>query len=380
LPWYSNNQVQEKSMTSNPTEAQVMQALSHVIEPELHKDLVSLNMIHNLKIDNGVVDFTVMLTTPACPLKNQIEEETREAAMSVPGVQTVNVNFDASVPGDRRLLSKMDIGVKNAIAVASGKGGVGKSTMATNLALALAQTGASVGLLDADIYGPNIPLMMGVRERPRAANGRILPPRGHGVKLMSMGFLVEEDTPIIWRGPMIHSALRQFLSDVDWGDLDYMLVDLPPGTGDASLSLAQSLSLTGVVVVTTPQDVALADVVKGIGMFTQLEVPVLGVVENMSYFVCGHCGERTDIFSHGGGEAVAERMQVPFLGNVPIDPVVRAGGDSGQPVVIAEPQAPAATAIYEIATKVAAAISVQNVSSPLPVEFKADPNLPILNS
>jgi ATP-binding protein involved in chromosome partitioning len=380
LPWYSNNQVQEKSMTSNPTEAQVMQALSHVIEPELHKDLVSLNMIHNLKIDNGVVDFTVMLTTPACPLKNQIEEETREAAMSVPGVQTVNVNFDASVPGDRRLLSKMDIGVKNAIAVASGKGGVGKSTMATNLALALAQTGASVGLLDADIYGPNIPLMMGVRERPRAANGRILPPRGYGVKLMSMGFLVEEDTPIIWRGPMIHSALRQFLSDVDWGDLDYMLVDLPPGTGDASLSLAQSLSLTGVVVVTTPQDVALADVVKGIGMFTQLEVPVLGVVENMSYFVCGHCGERTDIFSHGGGEAVAERMQVPFLGNVPIDPVVRAGGDSGQPVVIAEPQAPAATAIYEIATKVAAAISVQNVSSPLPVEFKADPNLPILNS
>jgi ATP-binding protein involved in chromosome partitioning len=380
LPWYLNNQIQEKIMTSNPTEAQVMQALSHVIEPELHKDLVSLNMIHNLKIDNGVVDFTVMLTTPACPLKNQIEEEAREAAMSVPGVQTVNVNFDASVPGDRRLLSKMDIGVKNAIAVASGKGGVGKSTMATNLALALAQTGASVGLLDADIYGPNIPLMMGVHERPRAANGRILPPRGHGVKLMSMGFLVEEETPIIWRGPMIHSALRQFLSDVDWGDLDYMVVDLPPGTGDASLSLAQSLSLTGAIVVTTPQDVALADVVKGIGMFTQLEVPVLGVIENMSYFICGHCGERTDIFSHGGGKSVAERMQVPFLGDVPIDPVVRAGGDSGQPVVIAEPQAPAATAIYEIATKVAAAISVQNVSSPLPVEFKADPNLPILNS
>jgi ATP-binding protein involved in chromosome partitioning len=366
-----------KTMTSNPTEAQVMEALSHVIEPELHKDLVTLNMIRNLQVKNGVVDFTVMLTTPACPLKNQIEDEARAAVMGVPGVKSVKVSFDASVPEDRRLLSKMNIGVKNAIAVASGKGGVGKSTIATNLALALAGSGASVGLLDADIYGPNIPLMMGVHERPRSANGRILPPEGYGVKLMSMGFLVEEGTPIIWRGPMIHSALRQFLSDVDWGDLDYMVVDLPPGTGDASLSLAQSLTLTGVVIVTTPQDVALADVVKGIGMFKHLEVPVLGVVENMSYFVCGHCGQRTEIFSHGGGKAVAERMQVPFLGEVPIDPVVRLGGDSGQPIIIAEPESPAAVAIRDIAAKVAAAISIQNVQNPLPVEFKSDPDLPM---
>ena len=368
-------------MTSNPTEAQVMEALSHVIEPELHKDLVTLNMIRNLKIDNSVVDFTVMLTTPACPLRNQIEEEAMAAAMTVPGVKTVNVSFDASVPGDRRLLSKMDIGVKNAIAVVSGKGGVGKSTIATNLALALAQTGAKVGLLDADIYGPNIPLMMGVHERPRAANERILPPQGYGVKLMSMGFLVEEGTPIVWRGPMIHSALRQFISDVDWGNLDYMVVDLPPGTGDASLSLVQSLALTGAIIVTTPQEVALADVVKSIAMFQlkDLQVPVLGVIENMSYFVCGHCGERTEIFSHGGGKTVAERMGVPFLGEVPIDPVVRVGGDSGQPVVVAEPESPAAIAINEIAAKVAAAISVQNISSPLPVEFKTDPDLPILN-
>jgi ATP-binding protein involved in chromosome partitioning len=356
-------------MTSNPTEAQVMEALSHVIEPELHKDLVTLNMIRNLHIQDGVVDFTVMLTTPACPLKNQIEDEARAAVMAVPGVKTVNVSFDASVPEDRRLLGKMDIGVKNAIAVASGKGGVGKSTIATNLALALAQSGASVGLLDADIYGPNIPLMMGVHERPRSDNERILPPEGYGVKLMSMGFLVEEGTPIIWRGPMIHNALRQFISDVDWGGLDYLVVDLPPGTGDASLSLAQSLTLTGVVIVTTPQDVALADVVKGIAMFGHLEVPVLGVVENMSYFVCGHCGERTEIFSHGGGKAVAERMNVPFLGDVPIDPVVRIGGDSGRPVVVAEPDSPAAIAIREIASKVAAAISVQNVQNPLPAEF-----------
>lgn len=365
-------------MTSNPTEAQVMQALSRVIEPELHKDLVTLNMIRNLHVKDGVVDFTVMLTTPACPLKSQIEDEARAAVMKVPGVKTVKVSFDASVPEDRRLLSKMDIGVKNAIAVASGKGGVGKSTIATNLALALAQSGASVGLLDADIYGPNIPLMMGVHERPRSGNGLILPPQGYGVKLMSMGFLVEEGTPIIWRGPMIHSALRQFLSDVDWGELDYLVVDLPPGTGDASLSLAQSLTLTGVVIVTTPQDVALADVVKGIGMFKHLEVPVLGVVENMSYFVCGHCGQRTEIFSHGGGQAVAGRMGVPFLGEVPIDPVVRLGGDSGQPVIIAEPDSPAAVAIRDIAAKVAAAISVQNVQNPLPVEFKADPDLPVM--
>jgi ATP-binding protein involved in chromosome partitioning len=365
-------------MTSNPTEAQVMEALSHVIEPELHKDLVTLNMIRDLQIKDNAVDFTVMLTTPACPLKDQIEAESRAAVMTVPGVKTVSVSFDANVPEDRRLLSKMDIGVKNAIAVASGKGGVGKSTIATNLALALAGSGASVGLLDADIYGPNIPLMMGVHERPRSGNGRILPPEGYGVKLMSMGFLVEEGTPIIWRGPMIHSALRQFLSDVDWGELDYMVVDLPPGTGDASLSLTQSVALTGAVIVTTPQDVALADVVKGIAMFNQLEVPVLGVVENMSYFVCGHCGERTEIFSHGGGKTVAEHMNVPFLGEVPIDPVVRAGGDDGRPVVVAEPDSPAGIAIRDIATKVAAAISVQNVSHPLPVEFKSDPNLPII--
>jgi ATP-binding protein involved in chromosome partitioning len=232
--------------------------------------------------------------------------------------------------------------------------------------------------LDADIYGPNIPLMMGVRERPRMINERILPPEGHGVKLMSMGFLVEEGTPIIWRGPMIHSALRQFLSDVDWGNLDYMVVDLPPGTGDASLSLVQSLTLTGAIIVTTPQDVALADVVKGIAMFKHLEVPVLGVVENMSYFVCEHCGQRTEIFSHGGGKEVAERQNVPFLGEVPIDPVVRVGGDSGQPVVVAESESPAAVAISQVAAQVAAAISVQNVQHPLPVEFKADPDLHVM--
>jgi len=347
-------------MQSQVNQSQVLQALSRVIEPELGKDLVSLKMIRDLTIHDGLVRFKIVLTTPACPLKNEIEAAARAAVLEIPGVEQVEITLDASVPLDRRLTGKLDIGVKNAIAVASGKGGVGKSTIAVNLALALAQSGAEVGLLDADVYGPNIPLMMGVRQRPVSQDGRLLPPVGYGVKLMSMGFLVDAEAPIIWRGPMIHTALRQFLTDVAWGDIDYLIVDLPPGTGDASLSLAQSLTLTGAVIVTTPQDVALADVIKGIGMFKQLDVPVLGVIENMSYFVCSHCGQRTDIFSHGGGRRVAERNGVPFLGEVPLDPVVRAGGDSGRPVVVSDPASPAATAMRQIASQLAAMISVQN--------------------
>jgi ATP-binding protein involved in chromosome partitioning len=348
-------------MSANLTEAQVIEALSHVIEPELHKDLVTLKMVRDVRIDDGVVKFTIVLTTPACPMKDEIESTARAAVMAVPGVKDVEVTFDSSVPSDPRLAGKMDIGVKNAVAVASGKGGVGKSTIAVNLSVSLANNGASVSLLDADIYGPNVPMMMGVNERPQSLNNRIQPVMGHGVRLMSMGFLIDEGAPVIWRGPMIHSALRQFLGEVDWGDPDYLVVDLPPGTGDASLSLAQSLSLTGVVIITTPQDVALADVSKSIAMFDQLEVPVLGVVENMSYFTCEHCGERTDIFGHGGGQAMAERMKVPFLGEVPLDTVVRAGGDSGNPVVVSNPESPAAQAIAQIASKVAATISVRDL-------------------
>jgi ATP-binding protein involved in chromosome partitioning len=348
-------------MSANLAEAQVMEALSHVIEPELHKDLVTLKMVRDVRIDGGVVKFTIVLTTPACPMKDEIESTARAAVMALPGVKDVEVTFDSSVPSDPRLAGKMDIGVKNAVAVASGKGGVGKSTIAVNLSVSLANNGASVSLLDADIYGPNVPMMMGVNERPQSLNNRIQPVMGHGVRLMSMGFLIDEGAPVIWRGPMIHSALRQFLGEVDWGDPDYLVVDLPPGTGDASLSLAQSLSLTGVVIITTPQDVALADVSKSIAMFDQLEVPVLGVVENMSYFTCEHCGQRTDIFGHGGGQAMAERMKVPFLGEVPLDTVVRAGGDSGNPVVVSNPESPAAQAIAQIASKVAATISVRDL-------------------
>ncbi|MFQ5614282.1 MAG: Mrp/NBP35 family ATP-binding protein [Anaerolineae bacterium] len=347
----------------NITEAQVKAALSHVIEPELHRDLVTLNMIQNVRIDNARVGFTIMLTTPACPLKNQIEAEARQAVLErVPGVESVDIEFDSNVPADRRLLSKMNIGVRNAIAIASGKGGVGKSTLATNLALSLALDGASVGLLDADIYGPNVPMMMGVNERPKAQGGRIQPLTAYDIKLMSIGFLVDTDQPVIWRGPMIHSALRQFLEDVEWGSLDYLVVDLPPGTGDASLSLSQSLSLTGTVIITTPQAVALSDVVRGVGMFKQLNVPIMGVVENMSYFVAPDTGRRYDIFGHGGGRDMAARVNVPFLGEVPLEPAVRQGGDEGKPIVVREPDSAAAQAIRQIAQKLAAAISVQNLA------------------
>ncbi len=362
----------------NVTEAQVMEALSHVIEPELHKDLVTLDMIKNLKIQGGYIDFTIMLTTPACPLKNQMETESTEAVMTVPGVEKVTVNFDSNIPADARLMGKLNIGVRNAVAIASGKGGVGKSTMATNLAISLALDGARVGLLDVDMYGPNIPIMMGIDERPKSRNNKIMPLEAHGVKLMSMGFLVPPDQAVIWRGPMIHSAIRQFLEEVDWGDLDYLLIDLPPGTGDASLSLAQSLSMTGAVVVTTPQKVASSDVVRGVEMFKQLNVPVLGVVENMSYFVAPDTGNRYDIFGHGGGADMAKEVDAEFLGEVPLEPAVREGGDEGTPIVVRDPESPAAQAIRAVAQKVAAAISVQNLVH-APRQFQADPTLTVLN-
>jgi ATP-binding protein involved in chromosome partitioning len=345
---------------SDVTTQQVLDALSRVIEPELRRDLVTLNMVKDVEIENGLVSFTINLTTPACPMRRQMEEESRAAVSALPGVREVQVNFDATVP-THKLITRLNIGVKNCIAVASGKGGVGKSTVAVNLAVALGHSGAKVGLMDADIHGPNIPLMMGVDERPHSRDDRIIPLESYGIKLMSMGFLVEPGTPLIWRGPMIHGVIRQFITEVDWGELDYLVIDLPPGTGDAQISLAQSLPLAGVVIVTTPQDVALADVVKGINMFQEMDVPILGVVENMSYFVCPHCGERTDIFGHGGGRQVAERMGVPFLGEAPIDPRIRSGGDEGKPIVVLAPDSPAARALFDIACKVAAAISVHNL-------------------
>lgn len=344
------------------TEQNVLQALSHVQEPELHRDLVTLKMIKDIKIQGDAVNFTVVLTTPACPLRGQIETEAK-AAVAALGAKQVSIKWDANVPSDSRIMGKLNIPVRSTIAIASGKGGVGKSTVSVNLAVALAQAGASVGLMDADIYGPNIPMMMGVNEQPKARDEKIIPLEAHGVKLMSMGFLVPPEQAVIWRGPMLHSAIRQFLSDVDWGPLDYLVIDLPPGTGDAQLTLIQSVPLTGGVVVATPQDVALSDVVRGITMFRKLQVPVLGVVENMSYFLCPHCGERTEIFAHGGAQKMAEKFEVPFLGEIPLDLAIRVGGDTGKPVMVTNPDSGYAKPFRMFAEKVAAAVSVMNVQA-----------------
>jgi ATP-binding protein involved in chromosome partitioning len=338
-------------------ETRIIKALSQVQEPELHKDLVSLNMIRDLKIDDGKVSFTIVLTTPACPLKNQIEAESRQAVAAVPGVQSIDIQFDASVPADGRQRGLLQLPIRNAIAIASGKGGVGKTTVAVNVSVVLAQSGARVGLLDADIYGPNVPTMMGVQKLPVVKSEKLVPAQAYGVKLMSIGFLVKPDQPLIWRGPMLHSAIRQFLSDVEWGELDYLIIDLPPGTGDAGLSLAQSLPLSGGVIVTLPQQVSLDDALRGLEMFRQLDVPVLGVVENMSYLELAD-GTRMDIFGSGGGKRLAEQTNTPFIGAIPIDSSIREGGDTGKPIVVAHPDSPSAIALRSVAEDLAARISV----------------------
>lgn len=252
--------------------------------------------------------------------------------------------------------------VKYIVAISSGKGGVGKSTVAVNLAIALAQTGAKVGLIDADIYGPNVPMMMGAEHPPEQREGKIMPATSHGVNFISMGFFIPEDQAIMWRGPMIHTAMQQFFRDVIWGALDYLLIDLPPGTGDAQLSISQLIPLAGAVTVTTPQEVALHDVRKGMMMFQKVNVPLLGIIENMSYFVCGHCHERTEIFSHGGGERAAQKLGVPFLGHIPIDPAIRMGGDQGAPIVVADPESPVSKSFKDVAAKLAARLSGESAS------------------
>ncbi|MCC7018688.1 MAG: Mrp/NBP35 family ATP-binding protein [Ardenticatenales bacterium] len=297
----------------------------------------------------------------------------------IPAVETVHVQWDAQVPRDSRLSSRVAVPVRNAIAVGSGKGGVGKSTVAVNLAVSLAQQGATVGLLDADVYGPNVPMMMGQRKaRPVSKDGKHIEPiEAYGVKMISIGFLVDEQTPLVWRGPMLHGALRQFLGDVNWGDLDYLIIDLPPGTGDVQLSLTQAMPLTGAVIVSTPQAVSQHDVVKSIAMFQleQIDVPVLGVIENMSGFAAPDTGTVYDIFGAGGGREVAKQMKVPFLGTIPIDMAVRQGGDSGVPIVVGAPDSPAAKAIAQIAAELAGRISVLTLSRPKERTFAADPDL-----
>ena len=349
-----------------PTTEAILDALRPVQDPELQKSLVELNMIRNVTVDSDHVSFTLVLATPACPLKKFIVEDCEKAVKALPGVGSVAVDVTAETPQQKSRPDQQGIDqVKNILAVSSGKGGVGKSTVAVNLAVSLAKAGAKVGLLDADIYGPNAPIMMGVKEGNvvvrDGANGQqeLEPAFNHGVKLVSMGFLIDPDQPVVWRGPMLNGIIRQFLYQVQWGQLDYLIVDLPPGTGDAQLTMAQAVPMAGVVIVTTPQDVALSDARRGLKMFEQLNVRILGIVENMSYFIPPDMPEKSyDIFGSGGGAKAAETLGVPLLGCVPLEMPVRAGGDLGKPIVIAQPASAAADALTKISQQVAARVSV----------------------
>ena len=358
---------------SQLNEDEVLNALRQIKDPDLHKDIVSLGFIKDLTIDDGIVSFRIVLTTPACPVKAEMESAARELVGAIPEVRSVNVTMDAEVPKGRGLGDKVSVpGVKNIIAVSSGKGGVGKSTVAVNLVVALALDGAKVGLMDADVYGPNVPIMLGASQsRPEVEVNRLVPVEAYGVKLISMAVLQPGDKPLIVRGPILHGLVKQFLSDVKWGELDYLIVDMPPGTGDVQLSLAQLVPVQGAVLVTTPQEVALIDVRRALRMFETVAVPVLGVVENMSYFIAPDTGVRYNIFGEGGGEKLADQYGVPFLGSVPMGIEVREGGDKGVPVVIGQPESPQAQAFRTVAEEVARQVSIEAMKPELVVLRKS---------
>jgi len=351
------------------TEEAVLQALRAVQDPDAGKDIVSLGLVQGMTIQDGNVSFTLQFTTQPALAKAQIHSQAKKVVAGVPGVSNVQVAMGsqaqaagraaptAAEPPREELIPE----VKHTIAVSSGKGGVGKSTVAVNLALALHETGARVGLVDVDVYGPDIPMMMGARGKPGMFENRIIPVESYGIKLISIGFFVAPGEAIVWRGPMIHSAVQQFLRDVLWGELDYLVFDMPPGTGDAQLSLSQVIPLGGVVMVTTPQDVALLDVRKAVAMFKKLNVPILGIVENMSDFVCPHCGERTPIFGEGGGQKIAREAGVPLLAQIPIDPETRKGGDEGEPILVRRPDSAQAAAFRKLAAAVADRVSTFSV-------------------
>jgi ATP-binding protein involved in chromosome partitioning len=338
---------------------QVLASLRKVVDPELHKDIVSMGMIKDLAITDGKVSFTLELTTPACPFNDDIEQDVR-AAISDIGVQNLDLKVTARVMEGRAIsMDELIPDVKNIIAVASGKGGVGKTTIAVNLALALARSGAKVGLLDADIYGPSVPLMLGAEADPQVLKNKIQPPNVEGIKVISMGFFYEQSQQAgIYRGPIVSGIIKQFLTDVEWGSLDYLIIDLPPGTGDAPLTMAQTIPVTGIIIVTTPQDVAMNVAVKALGMFSKLNVPIVGVIENMSYLQCPHCSEHISIFGKGGGQKISEKFGIPFLGEIPLSPQIMEGSDKGKPVIVSDPDSIQANALRKVAKTIAGRISV----------------------
>ena len=357
------------------SEQSILEALSQIVDPDLHKDIVTLGFVKDLAIVGGDVSFRLVLTTPACPVKEAFEDEARKLVGAIEGVETVRVTMDSEVPKGRGVANNVAIpGVKNIIAVSSGKGGVGKSTVAVNLAVSLALDGAKVGLMDADVYGPNVPMMLGIGQvQPQVSQkNQLIPLEAHGVKIISMAVLVPPDKPMILRGPMLHGVVRQFLTDVDWGELDYLIVDMPPGTGDVQLSLAQLVPVQGAVLVTTPQAVSLSDVRRALKMFEQVSIPVLGVIENMSYFVPPDMPDkRYDIFGTGGGQTLADEYNIRLLGEVPLGMEVREGGDSGVPVVIANPDSPQAKAFRAVAEEVARQISIEAMKPELVILSRA---------
>ena len=352
-------------------ESAVLEALKVIQDPDLHRDIVSLGFVKQVSIDGEMVSVVIELTTPACPVKDQMREQAETVLHQLPGVEKVHVEMTANVrsassPDEGRAAIP---GVRNIIAVGAGKGGVGKTTVSVNLACALARHGSRVGLLDGDVYGPNVPIMLGAKTQLETDGDKIVPAECYGIRVVSIGFLTQDEAPVIWRGPMLHGVIQQFFREVNWGELDYLVIDMPPGTGDVALSLSQTVPVSGAVAVTTPQKVSLADTRRAIRMYQKLNIPVLGLLENMSHFVCPSCSHESDIFGKGGGEALAEQMKIPFLGQIPLYEPIRVGGDSGTPIVVAEPECPAGQSLIGAATRLAAQVSIASyetsVSAPV---------------
>lgn len=372
--WFTKKGKEEMSIKDKDQalELSILEALRNVKDPDLHRDIVSLGFIKDLRVCGGQVAFTIELTTPACPAKEMLQQQSRRYVEAVPGVSEVSIKMTSQVrplriekPEGMGVKSLLP-GVKNILPVASGKGGVGKSTISANIALALMRMGAKVGLMDADVYGPSIPRIMGVERGPQRIGNKIIPPIQNDIKIMSAAFFMKGDDAAILRGPMLHKVVQDFLGGVEWGELDYLVVDLPPGTGDVQLSLCQSVPLTGAAIVSTPQDVALAVAQKAIAMFAKLNCPILGFIENMSYFICRHCGQREDIFNSGGVKKACERHHIPFLGEIPLATELRTASDDGVPILLSDPDSPISKAFFTVASNLAAQISIQNMSAPEP--------------